>query len=93
MRPPQLQRGTSVLSSTASTGYAGTLVQTVDILCHNGIQLARLLQLRQLPMRRIRLCIQVEQLVPVKTEKFRRMLFIKGVAQHHFGRVIILLVI
>ena len=50
----------------------GLLVQAVDILSHHRRQLARLLQLCQLAVGRIGLCVREQHLIPVETEKSLR---------------------
>ena len=68
-------------------------MQPVDILRDHGAQLARRFQLRQLIVRGVGLGFGVEQFIPVKAEKFLRMLLIKRMTQHHLRRIVVLLMI
>ena len=56
------------------------LVQTVNILRHDGFYLSSRLKLRQLFVRDVRLCGKAEHFIPVKTVKLLRVSYIEGMA-------------
>ena len=72
---------------------AGHLVQAVNILGHNGHQLARGLQLRQLAVRRIGAGGQTKHFLPVKIKKLRRVTDKKTVAEDGLRGIGVLLMV
>lgn len=71
----------------------GRLVQPVNVLGDYRFQLARPLQLGQLAVGGVGLCIRTHQLVPVKLIELLRMGHKKAVAKHGLRRIVILLVV
>ncbi len=72
---------------------SGSLVQTVDVLRDDGGQLARPLQLRQLAVRRVGLCVQSEHFVLIKTVKFLRLRHKERMTEDGLRRIIIFLIV
>ena len=72
---------------------ARQLVETVDVLGDDSPQLARTLQLRQLPVGGVGLRTGDQQLFPIEVEKFLRVVFVEGVAQHDLRGIGELLVV
>ena len=72
---------------------AGLLVQAVDVLGHDGAELAGLFERGELFVRLVRLIVQREHLFTVKFEEIFRVLIEKRVAQDRLGRIVEFLVI
>ena len=72
---------------------ARRLVEPIDVLGHHGLELARLLQLRQLQMGSIGLGVGKEHLVVVEAVELLRILLEEGVAQNGLRGILVLLVV
>lgn len=69
------------------------LVKTVDVLRHHGIELARCLQLGELGMRAIGLCVERNHLLAIKIVEVRLMGHKERMREHRLGRIVELLMI
>ena len=72
---------------------ARRLVEPIDVLGHHGLELARLLQLRQLQMGSIGFGVRKEHLVVVEAVELLRILLEEGVAQNGLRGILVLLVV
>lgn len=64
------------------------LVQTVDVLGHDGPAFALALQRRQTQVGRVGLCPVDDELLAVEVKKFCGVGLVEGVGEHRLGRVL-----